>query len=126
VNAGSGDDIVKIKHGGSHELMGGAGNDKLYGSYGDEIFNYNYAGNETSTDQYFAGSGSDALILHFDYAAFELLADDQGFSTTDDYLQGIEDEFETGHFASFADLGFDLTAKGFETIEIDVTGSSVI
>ena len=127
LSGGNGDDIVDGNEGidtlsggnGNDTLHGGAGNDHVSGGNGDDIAIYVAAENTGATDIYEGGNGNDTLRLALTGAEW-LQADIRSD------LFRFMDAINGGDYNPFHFTGFDLTAKGFETLEIIVDGVPVI
>jgi hypothetical protein len=111
---GEGNDM--LSGGNGNDIMnGGAGNDHLLGGNGKDIAIYVASENIGSTDIYEGGNGNDTLRLELTGA--EWAQSDIRSSITD--YQGALDG---GDYSPFHFAGFDLTARGFENLELFVDG----
>ena len=109
---------------GNDTFVGGAGNDQFAGGSGDDTFTYDISQNIGNTDYYFAGSGTDTLILKLtaaEYAADRLRLDEYQIQLAEN-----ADPLRVSGDMVFFDYG--LHASDFEIVEIyidDVLGTPV-
>ena len=104
-------------------LDGGAGNDVVFAGTGDDIAVYVVSENSGAKDYYDGNDGSDTLKLvltQAEYAAPDIQANIQAFQ---DFLAGTSNP-HGNHGPVFHFAAFDLTARNFEHLEIEVVGGS--
>ena len=117
LEGGTGDDRLD---GGNDDdtLDGGAGDDAIKGGKGDDLGVYSISQNAGDSDIYDGGKGDDTLRLvlnHLDNADAGIQDDIQDYQ---DFLAGNGPKGKSFSFSSF-----DLTARNWESLEIELTNT---
>jgi Ca2+-binding RTX toxin-like protein len=114
LNGGQGNDTLAGGNG-NDTMNGSAGNDHLSGGNGDDVAIYAVSENIGGTDIYEGGNGQDTLRLELTGAEWARSDIRSGIT---DFLGAIDG----GDRSPFHFAGFDLTARGFEHLELIVDG----
>jgi len=113
---GSGHDLI-IGGSGNEYADGGSGDDVVLLNRGDDTGVYNIDENRDAYDYYNGGSGTDTLVIEVDASTLSEL----GITSQD-----IVNHFNSsGNSVNFSNLGFDLFAKRFENIEVNVASDNL-
>lgn len=122
VLAGRGDDIVYggtgddrlLGQSGNDWLVGGSGNDVVLGNSGNDTIVYDIDTNKGDYDYYHGGSGFDTLYIKVTDTELSAL----GLNSQD--IINYFSNSNANKFVDFSSLGFTLSAKHFEDIDVNV------
>ncbi len=106
----------------NNEYDGGSGSDRIYAGGGSDKLIYTYGENTNSQDYYDGGSSTDSLVLNFTGNEVMALAQKQGLNDIDAFIDAIQRLFNSSNEVQFSKLGFNLTTKNIERLDIKVKG----